>query len=296
MRAYQIQLSHTNHPSIRLIASSISRIEIFQTFMGRESDRTPDQNSMVLLSRSRPDCDICQTFRIRIGSVSPTLSWLISSWTDASSDCIRIRGLIVKCLEFTCYSLNSENSSSDVTETERLMISRSDEQITICMRFLVSDGSGSVLVQLGEDRAPSSRVSTVWQTNKHVRLLFGWNQTSWTRLCIQLATIVGRPQSPTDGGCFRLQLGATAPPSDGGPSCLELALRTFLNSPAFLRPHCFWLRPVIARKACCTWRLKDVRLTGTDVSGNPVRPERVNIVLPPFQLYTLMDLEPLCRA
>ncbi|KAF6773602.1 hypothetical protein AHF37_07549 [Paragonimus kellicotti] len=296
MRAYQIQLSHMNHLSMRLIASSISRIEIFQTVMGRESDGTLDQNSMALLSRSRPDCTVCQAFRIRVGSVSPTLSWLISSWTDASADCIRVRGFIVKCLEFACYSLNSENSTSDVTETVRLMLSRYDEQIAISMRFMVSDGSGSVVVQLGEDRAPNSQVSTVWQTNKHARLLFGWNQTSWTRLCMQLATIVGRPQSQLDGACFRLQLGATAPPSDGGASCLELALHTFLNSPAFLRPHCFWLRPVVARKACCTWRVKDVRLTGTDVSGNPVRPERVNIVLPPFKLYTLMDLEPLCRA
>ncbi|KAF5399794.1 hypothetical protein PHET_06941 [Paragonimus heterotremus] len=296
MRAYQIQLSHMNHSSIRLIASSISRIEIFQTVTRRESNRTPDQNSMVLLSRSRPDCDICQAFRIRVGSVSPTLSWLISSWTDASPHCIRVRGLIVRCLEFACYSLSSENSSSDVTETVRLMLSRSDAQMAISMRFMMSDGSGIVLVQLGEDHAPSNHVSSVWQTNKHARLLFGWNQTSWTRLCVQLATIVRRLQSPTGGACFRLQLGATAPPSDVRASCLELALRAFLNSPAFLRSHCFWLRPVMARKAYCTWRLKDVRLTGTNVSGNPVKPERVNIVLPPFQLYTLMDLEPLCRA
>ncbi|KAA3679107.1 uncharacterized protein DEA37_0014338 [Paragonimus westermani] len=297
MRAYQIQRSHMNHPSIKLIASSISRIEIFQTFMGRQSDRLPDQNDgIVLPSRSRSDCAVCQAFRLRVSSVSSTLSWLTSSWTDAFPDCIRVRGLIVRCLEFACYKLDYETSSSDVKETARPRLSRSDEQMAIFMRFIVSDGSGSALVQLGADRALNGHVSTVSQTNKHARLLFGWNQTSWTRLCIQLAKIVGCSQSQMDGACFRLQLGATAPPSDSRASFLQLALCTFLSSPAFLRPHCFWLRPVMTRKACCTWRLKDVQLTGTSANGNPVRSERVNIVLPPFQLYTLMDLEPLYQA
>lgn len=111
IRAYQVHCIFTNHQPIRLIASTVSRCEIIRQ---RGSVRHANP------SRTLSDCDVCYAFRTRIGAIPPSRSWLISSWSEDSPDCIRVRGLIVRCLEFACYILTYDNSTSNLKANSKL--------------------------------------------------------------------------------------------------------------------------------------------------------------------------------
>ncbi|CAH8578783.1 unnamed protein product [Dicrocoelium dendriticum] len=282
VRAYNVHLLRRGGFSsgrITLAASALSRL-----------DFSPPSHTAYspTIGPLHAECRKCTSLKNRLGHRAldpPTLLAMVSEHSvDAFGKGIRIRGHITKCLEFFVCRVNRDSVHRPCATAP--------SELVFSIRFIVTDGSGGALVQLGP-KIPPLRCNpadlysdSAGQSNEHARLLFGLNPTSWDRLLTQIAGFVTYPDYQ-----FAVRFEETG--TSDSPT-LASALRVFLTSPAFLRPHLLHLRRLPAPgKSVPRWRLRDLRLTSSDdTSAQSSRTETLSIVLPPLQLCALLAVEP----
>ncbi|KER25116.1 hypothetical protein T265_07342 [Opisthorchis viverrini] len=283
------QTTETSGDAFRLIASSLSRVEVEKrtgTFPCSNASSSPT------VAPQQQSCSQCiRTFRSTsvLNTLLP-LTWLTCILHDENNPTdgtVRIRGNIVGAWKFVCRRTVEEATSSDPISKCLKPVTPS---FSISLCFLVSDGSASAVVSLGQKHHGRSTA----ESNELARVLFGLPQTTWTRLCAQLQDTIERDETApntTRGGYIYVKLSQENRfPTQLSP--LEFALHTYLSSPSFIRPHIFHLRCTSPRNTTCSWRLKEVHLTGTSAISGAARSEKVHFVLPPFPTFTLVGLEP----
>ncbi|TGZ68771.1 hypothetical protein CRM22_004096 [Opisthorchis felineus] len=292
IRVYGVHFSRTTETSdeaFRLIASSLSRVEVEERTGTFPCSNASSPSTVASQQNFCSQCIGILRSRSVLNTLLP-LSWLTCTLHDENNltdGTVRIRGNIVRCMEFVCRRTVEEATSSDPV-SKCLQPVTPSFSISLC--FLVSDGSASAFVSLGQKHHGRSTA----ESNELARVLFGLPQTTWTRLCAQLQDTLERDETApnlTRGGyiCVKLSQENRFPTQ---LSPLEFALHTYLSSPSFLRPHIFHLRCTFSRNTTCSWRLKEVHLTGTNAIGGAARSEKVHFVLPPFPTFTLVGLEP----
>ncbi|TNN17051.1 Anillin [Schistosoma japonicum] len=271
---------------------------------------------------------------------------------DMLKECINVQATITRCLEFQIYRLSNTigiDISQDASENDDFV------NLGFCIRFIITDGSGSALVQLGNPfimsssssysrisssnitpRIPSDNLSSL-TSSKHTtelaRLLLGLNSLLWKRLCRQWKRLLDRgadlslnlydfknditPECNTSvsfSSTSSMSSSILEPTSNkNNLISIKLALKAYLNSPTFLRncrftlkhriknvPRCHQLFKTAANTTETTassstsnerWRLKRIKLKNShDFDNNPLQKQSVYFVLPPYRLYTLLNV------
>ncbi|CAH8630450.1 unnamed protein product [Schistosoma rodhaini] len=256
---------------------------------------------------------------------------------DLFKEHINVQATITRCLEFQIYRL-SNNTGDD----------QNDDFVNlgICIRFVITDGSGSALVQLGHPfimpSSSSSGVpcqilsnndssSTSPEDNLELaRLLLGLNCLIWKRLCCQWKRLLDQgvdlsfnfyevTNDSTTSECNTLSFSSSSASFSSEVTSnnkynlipIKLALKTYLNSPTFLRNCRFTLKyrtkntPRCHRSTTTStsslsnsadhWRLKQINLKDSDNSlyshdNHLGQQQSVYFVLPPYKLYTLINV------
>ncbi|CAH8622025.1 unnamed protein product [Heterobilharzia americana] len=213
---------------------------------------------------------------------------------DICKECISVQATITRCLEFQVYRLPYTNGG----------IVNGDENfidLGICIRFTISDGSGSALVQLGNPPCLSSSRSTTSTASPQIpssdnlcktidnssiplkndysnvnyshnnyndlelaRLLLGFNPSLWKRLCSKLKYMLNQDRLKPKNNFISIQL----------------ALKMYLNSPTFLRNCRFNLkRRMMTSRNCCPSKMTTTTTTTTIPSSSSEywRLKRVNL-------------------
>ncbi|CAH8865631.1 unnamed protein product [Trichobilharzia szidati] len=242
---------------------------------------------------------------------------------SVTKECITVQATILRCLEFQIYR------SPNINENE------TSPNFGICLRFIISDGSGSALVQLGNH--PASTVTGVVTpphrpTSKLARLLLGFNVSIWKKLCYQLNCLLlssttpislydvlnNNNITPHEYTTFNSSINDVVIHRKDFLSSIKQALKVYLESPAFLRNCRFTLKkrqqpvrniPSRYLQRCTPsstsvassserWRLKRINVTNgcdsatsnNDGDQHQQQHQSVYFVLPPYKLYTLINV------
>ncbi|VDP67560.1 unnamed protein product [Echinostoma caproni] len=169
------------------------------------------------------------------------------------------------------------------------------------MRLLISDGSGCALVELSRPLSMATTASPVlndtnqsdWGKLELVRTLLGLDPANWRRLCRALEGELYAQRHKHPVGVLSVPLKTDERSPHFSP--LQFALRAFLTSPAFLRPHIFTLERIVTGAAWKStgnlWRLRQTRLQrNTDENSADESGLLVRFAVPPLQLFHLIEL------
>ncbi|KAK4468950.1 hypothetical protein MN116_007614 [Schistosoma mekongi] len=307
-----------------------------------------DENSDRLILAKQPKLQISNHYDWIDGFTSKGYS--SNTVGDMLKECINVQATITRCLEFQIYRLSNAigvDASQDVSENDSFV------NLGFCIRFIITDGSGSALVQLGNPfimssspsysktsscnitpRIPSDYLSSLTNskhTTELARLLLGLSPLLWERLCRQWERLLDQgadlslnlydftnditPECNTSVS-FSSTPSMSEPTSNkNNPISIKLALKAYLNSPTFLRNCRFTLKRRIKNVPRCQlfktaakttetaassstsnerWRLKRIKLKNNhdfvSSNDNPLQEQSVYFVLPPYQLYTLLNV------
>ncbi|CAH8597239.1 unnamed protein product [Schistosoma intercalatum] len=258
---------------------------------------------------------------------------------DLLKERINVQATITRCLEFQIYRLS--NTAGDDQNDDFA-------NLGICIRFVITDGSGSALVQLGHPfiipslssngvpcqiLSNNDSSSTSPKDNLELaRLLLGLNCLIWKRLCCQWKRLLDQGvdlsfnfyEFTNDNTTFECNTSSLSSSSSTSFSSevtssnkkynlipIKLALKTYLNSPTFLRncrftlkyrtknvPHCHrstTTSTTSLSNSADHWRLKQINLKDSDNSvyshdNHLCQQQSVYFVLPPYRLYTLLNV------
>ncbi|CAL8103324.1 unnamed protein product [Calicophoron daubneyi] len=279
----------TLHGPLQLTVSPSSQIKMVHYSTTVDSYKRVQPR--LLSSLSDRNCTHCQSLQaLEPNKTCTEADWLLQSpGTIKSAEVVHIRGHITRCLEFYCWQSCSPSTDPDDRSSVHAF-----EALRFCLRLIVTDGSGSALVQVGTNGPSKSEYRCVSNPTEPTdgenfgikslemtRLLFGLDSITWERLCGQLLKLITAERS---NSVVSVQFTDNAK-RPANPSPLEIALRAFLTSSAFCRTYNFCLQPrCFVTQLRGPWRLRQVHLAGPNRS--------VYLVLPSSQYFEVKNIEP----